>query len=57
MNKDEKLILVDCDGVLVDWLHSFSMWMEEHGYKELSTLMNATTFTLLTVSLKRKLRN
>ena len=37
MNKDEKLILVDCDGVLVDWLHSFSMWMEEHGYKELST--------------------
>ena len=32
MKKDEKLILVDCDGVLVDWLYSFHMWMEQHGY-------------------------
>lgn len=37
MKKDEKIILVDCDGVLVDWLHSFAMWMEEHGYKQLSS--------------------
>tara|TARA_B100000497_G_C7658740_1_gene396628 strand:- start:460 stop:1047 length:588 start_codon:yes stop_codon:yes gene_type:complete len=37
MKKDEKIILVDCDGVLVDWLHSFTMWMEQHGYKELTT--------------------
>ena len=37
MKKDEKIILVDCDGVLVDWLHSFAMWMEQHGHKQLSS--------------------
>jgi len=37
MKKDEKIILVDCDGVLVDWLHSFAMWMEQHGYKQLAS--------------------
>ena len=34
MNKVDKsgnLILVDCDGVLVDWLYSFNMWMENRG--------------------------
>ena len=36
MKKDEKIILVDCDGVLVDWLYSFAMWMEQHGYKQLA---------------------
>jgi len=29
----EKLILTDCDGVLVDWMYSFDMWMRKHGYK------------------------
>ena len=29
----EKLILVDCDGVLLDWEYSFDQWMARHGYK------------------------
>jgi beta-phosphoglucomutase-like phosphatase (HAD superfamily) len=32
MKLNEKLVLVDCDGVLVDWLYSFDTWMREHGY-------------------------
>ena len=32
MKLNEKLVLVDCDGVLVDWLYSFDAWMKEHGY-------------------------
>ncbi len=28
----EKLILVDADGVLLDWFHSFAEWMKFHGY-------------------------
>jgi FMN phosphatase YigB (HAD superfamily) len=28
-----KVILVDCDGVLLDWEYSFGRWMERHGYK------------------------
>jgi len=27
-----KLILVDADGVLLDWEWAFSVWMEEHGF-------------------------
>ena len=26
------LILVDADGVLLDWEYAFSIWMEEHGF-------------------------
>ncbi|MBT4995857.1 MAG: hypothetical protein HOM88_05235 [Hellea sp.] len=32
MNKREKLILVDCDGVLLDWQYSFYQWMEARGH-------------------------
>jgi len=28
----DKLILVDCDGVLFDWEYSFDQWMKRHGY-------------------------
>ena len=28
----KKLILVDADGVLLDWEFAFSIWMEEHGF-------------------------
>lgn len=29
---NEKVILVDCDGVLLDWMYSFRQWMNRHGY-------------------------
>jgi beta-phosphoglucomutase-like phosphatase (HAD superfamily) len=32
MNLAKKVILVDADGVLLDWFHSFTQWMEFHGY-------------------------
>jgi beta-phosphoglucomutase-like phosphatase (HAD superfamily) len=32
MKINDKLVLVDCDGVLVDWQYSFDSWMKEHGY-------------------------
>jgi len=28
-----KVILVDCDGVLLDWEYSFDQWMKRHGYE------------------------
>lgn len=36
MKLNEKLILVDCDGVLLDWQYSFYAWMEKRGHKPLS---------------------
>lgn len=33
MELRDKVIFVDCDGVLVDWSYSFNKWMESHGYK------------------------
>jgi hypothetical protein len=29
-----QLILVDCDGVLLDWEWAFNVWMQEHGFQE-----------------------
>jgi FMN phosphatase YigB (HAD superfamily) len=29
----DKTILVDCDGVLLDWEYAFHAWMTRHGYK------------------------
>lgn len=31
--KDE-LILVDCDGVLLNWEYAFAIWMEQHGFEK-----------------------
>lgn len=31
--KPEKVILTDCDGVLLDWEYSFNQWALKHGYK------------------------
>jgi beta-phosphoglucomutase-like phosphatase (HAD superfamily) len=28
----DKVILVDCDGVLLDWGYAFQQWMKRHGY-------------------------
>tara|TARA_B100000900_G_C20594310_1_gene722794 strand:- start:1691 stop:2275 length:585 start_codon:yes stop_codon:yes gene_type:complete len=33
MKYNEKTILTDCDGVLLDWENSFHAWMAEHGYE------------------------
>jgi FMN phosphatase YigB (HAD superfamily) len=33
-NMKDKVILVDCDGVLLDWVYSFRQWMNRHGYTE-----------------------
>lgn len=33
MKLNEKLILVDCDGVLLDWQYGFFRWMKQHGYE------------------------
>jgi FMN phosphatase YigB (HAD superfamily) len=32
INLSEKVILVDADGVLLDWLFAFDNWMYRHGY-------------------------
>ena len=33
----DKLILVDCDGVLFDWEYAFDQWMKRHGYTVVET--------------------
>lgn len=32
MSFNDKTILVDCDGVLLDWEWAFKIWMQERGY-------------------------
>lgn len=29
----DKVILVDCDGVLLDWEYAFDIWMKRHGHE------------------------
>lgn len=29
----DKVILVDCDGVLLDWMYAFQQWMKRHNYR------------------------
>ena len=31
-----QLILVDCDGVLLDWEWAFNIWMQEHGFEQVA---------------------
>jgi hypothetical protein len=32
----DKLILTDCDGVLLDWQFGFDRWMQRHGYRKVN---------------------
>ena len=32
--KKDKIILTDCDGVILDWEEGFSIWMEHHGHQK-----------------------
>ena len=32
--KKDKIILTDCDGVILDWEEGFSVWMEHHGHNK-----------------------
>jgi len=35
MNLDnDKVILVDCDGVLLNWEYAFTTWLQRHGYEK-----------------------
>jgi FMN phosphatase YigB (HAD superfamily) len=47
-HRTDKLILVDCDGVLLDWKYSFVKWMSENNYevvREVSmTSLKCSTF-------------
>lgn len=29
---NDRIILTDCDGVLLDWEYAFHVWMQEHGF-------------------------
>jgi len=29
----EKVILIDCDGEVLDWMYSYKAWMKRHGYE------------------------
>jgi FMN phosphatase YigB (HAD superfamily) len=31
----DKVILTDCDGVLLNWEYAFCTWMEQHGYTQI----------------------
>lgn len=33
----DKVILTDCDGVLLDWEYAFDQWMKRHGYMVMTT--------------------
>jgi len=37
---NEKVILTDCDGVLLDWMYHFHRWMDKKGFK----LVNPTSY-------------
>ena len=55
---NDKIILVDCDGVLVDWEYSFKLWMKEKGYelKHESEYDMATAFDMQKSEMKKLIR-
>lgn len=55
----DKLILCDCDGVLVDWVYGFTKWMKQHGYeiKKENEYDIALTFGLEKAESKRLIKH
>ena len=44
MNEEYKIVLTDCDGVLLDWENAFQEWMEQHGYvKQVEAIYDIST--------------
>jgi FMN phosphatase YigB (HAD superfamily) len=54
----DKVILVDCDGVLFDWEYSFDQWMKRHGYtiKETGNYLMDVKYGLERAETKRLIR-
>lgn len=54
----EKLILTDCDGVLLDWEVAFEQWMEQHGHTKVvqATYDISTTYGIDKAEGKRLVR-
>jgi FMN phosphatase YigB (HAD superfamily) len=53
-----KIILTDCDGVLLDWEFHFSIWLERHGYHRVQkdVYCMATAFGLEKLEASRLIR-
>jgi len=53
-----KVILTDCDGVLLDWEYSFDQWMKRHGYtvKETGCYLMDVKYGLEKTETKRLIR-
>lgn len=54
----DKVLLVDCDGVLLDWEYAFDQWMKRHGYtiKETGNYMMDVKYGLERAETKRLVR-
>lgn len=54
----DKIILTDCDGVLLDWEFHFTKWLERHGYErvEKDVYCMATAFGLEKFEANRLIR-
>ena len=47
MKERDKVILTDCDGVLLNWEYAFITWMKRHGYSEVE---NGHVFIMILVN-------
>ena len=36
----DSVILVDCDGVLLNWEYAFDVWMQQHGFKKIHVIVS-----------------